>query len=118
MPRKSKTPPALARVIMERYPAQIAHLENKLHIKRTVPVECQSDHIKEQTEAEMVAFLRGYQTCLEDAMHEAKCYAGFNNYGPQEVHAGGHTARTQVREGDPDFIEWRRLYYTNGIAKA
>jgi hypothetical protein len=113
MPRKSKTPPALARVITERYPVYLAHTEEKLRVLRTVPPENQADHIRGKTEAEIIARLEGYQACLEDAMHEANCYAGFNHYGPAEP-CGNSTVRHSVREGEPGYEPWRKLYYTRG----
>lgn len=115
---KRKTPPALAEVIMKRHPEVIAHLEEMLRVKRTVPVESQAEHVRDRTEAEMVAFVNGYSACLEAVMHEFNCYAGFHNYGPPvttEKHLG--TTRYQVPPTHPDYLEWRRLYYTNGIAK-
>ena len=124
---KRKTPPALARVIMERQPEVIAHLEEMLRVKRTVAVENQAPHVRDRTEAEMVAFVNGFSACLEAVMHEFNCYAGFHNYGPvvkDVAQSLGNTpalvshSRHSVAPGHPDYLEWRRLYYTNGIAKS
>lgn len=119
---KRKTPPALARVIMERQPEIIAHCEEMMRVKRTLPLDCQADHVKNRTEAEMVAFVNGYNACLEAVMHEFNCYAGFQNYGPLRViKREGQpdcTARTGLGPDHPDYLEWRKMYYTNGIAKA
>lgn len=117
---KRKTPPPLARVIMERQPQVIAHLEEMLRVKRTVAPENQAPHVRDRTEAEMVAFVDGVNACLEMVMHEFGCYAGFHNYGPLKHHepapqAG--TSRSAVGPTHPDYLEWRKLYYTNGIAK-
>ena len=113
MSKKSKTPEALARVIMERHAAQIAHTEELLRVKREVPVENQADHVRAKTEAEIVAFTNGYSACLEQVMHEFNCYAGFHWFGPKDADGG----RRVVSSESPDYLEWRRLYYTNGIAK-
>lgn len=115
---KRKTPAPLAEVIMTRQPEVIAHLEEMLRVKRTVPAENQAPHVRDRSEAEMAAFVNGFNACLEVVMHEFNCYAGFHNYGlpkTSEKHLG--TARHQVAPGDPEFEEWRKLYYTNGIAK-
>lgn len=115
---KRKTPPALAEVIMTRQPAVIEHCEEMLRVKRTVAVENQADHVRDRSEAEMVAFVNGFNACLEAVMHEFNCYAGFHNYGPmQGTDPRLGTARHQVAPGHPDYLEWRKLYYTNGIAK-
>lgn len=117
---KRKTPPALAEVIMHRQPEVIAHCEEMLRVKRTQPVESQADHVRNRTEAEMVAFVNGFNACLEVVMHEFNCYAGFHNYGPPvpgSAAFGELPARYSVPPGHPDFLEWRKLYYTNGIAK-
>lgn len=114
---KRKTPPELARVIMERHPGVIAHLEEMLRVKNTVAVENQAPHVRDRTVAEMVAFVNGYSACLEIVMHEFNCYAGFHNYGPVTKFAEGVTSRYQVPPDHKDFLEWRKLYYTNGIAK-
>ena len=120
---KRKTPPALARAIMERQPEVIAHLEEMLRVKRTVAVENQAPHVRDRTEAEMVAFVNGYSACLEAVMHEFNCYAGFQNYGPPRPLHGDNgalvgTSRAAIGPSHPDYLEWRKLYYTNGIAKA
>jgi hypothetical protein len=123
MTRKRKTPPELAKVIMERHPAVIEHLEEMLRLKRTLSEENQPRYVKGRTEAEMVAFVNGYSACLEEVMHVFKCYAGFHNYGPPVktyVSRPGSllsTVRHQVAPANPDYLEWRKLYYTNGIAK-
>lgn len=123
---KRKTPPALARVIMERHPQVIEHLEEMLRVKRTLPADQQADHVRNKTEAEMVAWVEGFSACLEAVMHEFNCYAGFHNYGPKQfvppvdlsVPATQRpTYRQIVPSRHPDYLEWRRLYYTNGIAK-
>lgn len=116
---KRKTPPALARVIMERQPEVIAHLEEMLRVKRTLPLDCQADHVKNRSEEEMVAFVNGFNACLEAVMHEFNCYAGFQNFGPRTTANsldGVSLSRTSVGPKDPDYLEWRKLYYTNGIA--
>lgn len=124
---KRKTPPALARVIMERQPDVIAHLEEMLRVKRTYPADQQADHVRNRTEAEMVAFVNGYNACLEAVMHEFNCYAGFHNYGPVVKNVAAvlgnspalvSQSRHSVAPSHPDYLEWRKLYYTNGIAKA
>lgn len=109
---KRKTPKALAAVVITRHRLQIEHTEELLRVKRTVPVENQADHVKRLTEEQIVARMEGYNTCLEDAMHESNCYAGFHNYGPKQADG----ARYQVPPGSEDFLDWRRIYYTNGIA--
>lgn len=117
---KRKTPPALARVIMDRQPEVIAHCEEMLRVKRTFAPENQAPHVRDRTEAEMVAFVNGVNACLEMVMHEFGCYAGFHNYGPLKRNAPGSeggTSRSAVGPADPDYLEWRKLYYTNGIAK-
>jgi len=91
----------------------LSYTEEKLRIKRTVPVEYQGEHIRGKTEGEMTAFMEGYAACLEDAMHEARCYAGFHWYGPVDANGGRHA----VNDTSPDYLPWRKLYYTNGIAK-
>lgn len=134
MSRKAKTPPALARVIMERHAAVIDHLDEMLHIKRTLPVDQQAPHIRDRTEAEMVAYVDGFNACLEAAMHEFNCYAGFSYAGPVRIDpVHGHQSRdlfnnSEAREAQeyyqtgiekaPRFAGWRRVYYTNGIAKS
>lgn len=121
--KKCKTPAALARVLMERHPAIIEHTEEKLRVKRTIPVESQGEHIRAQSEGEMAAFAEGYAAALADVQHEFNCYAGFQHYGPavrtivskpEEVPG---TVRHSVSQDDGNYLSWRRLYYTNGIAK-
>lgn len=121
MSRKRKTPKELARVIMERYVAMIEMTEERIRVKREVPVENQADHIRNTTEAEMVARMEGYSSCLEDTMHEFNCYGGFHNYGPKVQHVEDgkivYSGRHSVSEKDADYLPWRKLYYTRGIAK-
>lgn len=116
MARKRKTPKHLAEVIMIRQPNYLAHTENLLRVKM-LPLENQGDHVKKLTEAEIIARMDGYNSALEDAMHEAGCYAGFMNVGPEVIGPGGVKIRTQARLTDPEFREWRRAYFTNGIAR-
>lgn len=108
---------------MDRHNAMIEMTEERLRVKREVPVENQADHIRNTTEAEMVARMEGYSSCLEDTMHEFNCYGGFHYCGPvvkiplREPGSIPSTVRYSVAEGHPDYLPWRRLYYTRGIAK-
>ncbi len=133
MTRKRKTPAPLAEVLMVRHEELLTHLEEKLRVKRTVPVENQADHIRDATEAEMIARMDGYNACLEDVMAAFKCYAGYSYAGPTRIDpATGWKSRSLFDSGEaaeadqfyktditkaPRFAEWRRMYYTNGIAK-
>ena len=77
-----------------------------------------ADHVRHRTETEMVAFVNGFNACMEVVMHEFNCYAGFHHYGPKvaaDVTNAGPTARYSVGPDHPDYLEWRKLYYT--IAK-
>lgn len=125
---KRKTPPALAEVIMYRQPEVVKATEERLRVKALYGNN--PDHIAEwlvnKTEAEIVSFMEGYNACLEAVMHEFNCYAGFHWYGPEkdaepvDLSVPAHQrakVRTQVRGDDPEFRDWRKLYYTNGIAK-
>lgn len=116
MPRKAKTPKPLAEVIMVDFPIVIERLEEMLRVKGAVPTENQGEHIRDKTEAEMIAFVNGYAACLERIMCEFNCYVGFQYYGPQTAHADGIKSRHVITKASTDFAEWRRLYYTNGIA--
>lgn len=119
---KRKTPPALAEVIMNRQPETIAWIEEKIRVKG-LPVDQQAEHIQRQTLGEMAAFMDGYNACLEEVMHRFNCYAGFHHYGEPTVTPQSSpgtvpgTVRYQVSESHPQYRPWRKLYYTNGIAK-
>lgn len=133
MARKRKTPPELAQVLMKRHEELLDHLEEMLRVKHEVPVENQASHIRDRTEAEMIARMDGYNACLEDVMRAFNCYAGFSYAGPTRIDpATGYKSRslfdsTEAAEADsyyktditkaPRFAEWRRLYFTNGITK-
>lgn len=112
---KRKTPPALADVIMHRQPETLAWIEEKMRVKG-LPVDQQAEHIQRQTLGEMAAFMDGYNACLEEVMHRFNCYAGFMYAGPRQ-RVGGVESRRSVGPDDTSYREWRRLYYTNGIAK-
>lgn len=111
-----KTPKALAEVLMVKQPAQLEWTEQLLRTK-DLPLENQMPWLQKMTKEEIVARMDGYNTALEDMLHSANCYAGFNHYGPQTVHADGTKSRTSVRSDDPEYRGWRRLYYSNGVAK-
>jgi hypothetical protein len=120
---KRRTPHELAEVIMHRHAEVIAHAEEKIRVKRTVPLENQAEHVRNASEEEIVAFVEGYSACLETVMHAFNCYAGFHHYGPQKpaepipVTGSPIMVRRQTTQGQPDYQPWRRLYYTNGITK-
>lgn len=112
---KRKTPPALAEVIMHRQPEVLNWIEEKMRVK-TLPTDQQAEHVQKQTVGEMVAYMDGYNACLEEVMHRFNCYAGFMYAGPRQ-RVGGVESRRSVGPDDTSYREWRRLYYTNGIAK-
>lgn len=118
--RKCLTPKPLARVIMDRQPEVIARLEENLR-KKAQAQAAGDEWLATRTEGELVAFMEGYNACLETVMHEFNCYAGFNNYGPQvpqtENDGSVTKSRRAIGPSDPDYLAWRKLYYTNGIAK-
>ena len=119
MTRKRKTPPELARVIMERHAATIEHVESNLNVKRKYP-SAQAQWLKDKTEAEIIAWMNGYSACLEEVMFEFNCYAGFQHVGPKTTENsidGKSYSRDVIDRTHPEFEEWRRSYYTNGIAK-
>lgn len=102
--------------MFERYDLALKHLEECLRVKATWPVEDQAEHIQRQTESEILARFDGYQRCMEDMLHEHNCYAGFMYVGEIQRHEGS-TSRQSVGLDHPEFREWRRTYFTNGIAK-
>lgn len=116
MARKCKTPAPLAEVIMQRHPDTLAWIEEKMRVKQ-LPVDQQAPHVQRQTEGEMAAYMDGYNACLETVMHAFNCYAGYHHYGVAIKAPDGTTARTTVSEKDSEYREWRKLYYTRGIAK-
>lgn len=131
---KRKTPKELANVLMTRHEQVLDHCDEMLRVKRTVELENQAEHIRNRTPEEMIAFVNGYNACLEAVMHEFGCYAGFSYAGPtreQEDSAGNkYKSRSLFDPGEykeaevfyktditqaPRFAEWRKMYYTNGI---
>lgn len=115
MPVKRKTPKALAEVIMTRQPEVLNWIEEKMRVK-TLPLSQQAPHVQEQTVGEMTAYMDGYNACLEEVMHRFNCYAGYMHVGPRQ-RLGGVESRNSVGPNDTSYREWRRVYYTNGIAK-
>lgn len=113
---KKKTPPALAEMILKDLPERLAQLESALRVKEKYP-DNQTDWLREKSKEELIAQFEGFCAGLETAMYRFNCYAGYFYVGPARLNADGSEHREGVREGDPDYRPWRKLYYTNGIAR-
>lgn len=118
---KRKTPKALAEVLMVRHPDYIQCIDDMLYAKQA-PLECQAEHIRRLSEQAIVARAEGYNAAIAHMLHEANCYAGFYHVGKRKAKRCNDGVLAYywegVREGDPEYAEWRIRYYTNGIAKS
>lgn len=120
MAQKRKTPPAIAELILVKYPAQISYVEELIRVKTSVAPENQGRHVREGNPDQWIGRLEGYQCAMEDAMHKANCYAGFMYVGAERltIHEDGTESKSRFSVGidHPEFREWRRVYFTNGLA--
>lgn len=114
----AKTPKILQEAIAQ-YERAVTHTEELIRVKHTVPEENQAQHVRDGFDALWIARLEGQWVLLEYLLHQAKCYAGFMYVGrPKYQLIEGTsppqytTARYGVTLQDPDFADWRRVYFT------
>ena len=112
---KKKTPAFLVELI-SRHMDAVYHLDELLRVKRTVRPENQGAHIREKTEAELIAHLQGKTAMLEDALFCYGCYGGFCYRGPKKMvrlpNCDTFIMSDVIDPKHPDFQEWRRDYFT------
>ncbi len=107
----AKTPAKIANLIT-RHQDRIEWIADILRVKRTLPLENQADHVRDNSEDYWIGMAVGANATLEEALHEHKCYAGFMHVGEPKRNASGVTSWTGVKEGDPEYADWRRHYFT------
>lgn len=119
MSRKAKTPKALAEILLTKQPEYVAYTEELLRAKK-LPFENQAEHVQRLTAEQIVARMDGYNAAVESMIHEANCWGGFMYVGEPRVQQNSDGTKTVSRSGvgvrDPEFREWRRVYFTRGIA--
>lgn len=113
MSQKRKTPKHLVELI-QRHADFVDYADERIRVKTTVPEENQADHIKGITVAEIEAQATGAWVMLENALMAYGCYAGFCYVGLKVRENGAYVWRG-VPPSHPEFKEWRRHYYTNGV---
>jgi hypothetical protein len=110
MAQRKKTPKHLVEFI-QRHEDYVDYANERIRVKTTVPVENQGDHIKRITVAEIEGQATGYWVAVEAALMAYGCYAGYSYVGRKVSDGHGKAHWTYVKPGDPDFAEWRRVYY-------
>lgn len=110
MSRKCKTP-AKVLELMEQQQSHMRWITDLLHTKRTVPLENQADHVKENTQEYWIGIARGINMMLEVALMAHKCYAGFSYQARLPlVLANGESYIPTIGPNDADYASWRVKY--------
>lgn len=97
----------IMRLAIEQYAEALAHTEELIRVKATVPVENQADHVRNGTPELWIARLEGQSVMLEHLLHRSNCYHGF--FYVTERKRQDET-RYAIGTDHPDFAEWRRDY--------
>lgn len=108
MTAKRKTPKYLIDLIAYQQD-MMRYVDDSLRSKRTVPEECQPDHISSKPEDYWIGMANGVNTMLEQALCNVNCYRGFS-YQARKANADGIIP--MVGPEDSTYEEWRRYYYT------
>lgn len=97
---------------MTRQQATMRHVDEVLRVKRTVPPESQVNYIKEKSEEYWVGLADGVNAVMEEALHRANCYAGFQYQSDKPVELpSGDNFYPPTSHTRPDYVGWRRVYY-------
>lgn len=112
MARKKQTPTHLINLITR----AIIHGEyvtEILRVKANVPVENQAEHVTRHTAEYWITLHEGYNTAVEDALHEYGCYHGFSYLvaTPQTIDGSDQKFTPTCGPDHPEFAEWRRKYH-------
>ena len=116
MSQKKNTPKHLVELI-ERHANYVDHVEERIRVKATVPVENQADHIRNGNPDLWIGRAEGFWVALEAALMAYGCYAGYMNVGFKKRHADGSTSRESVGPDHPEYRDWARVYFTCNVTK-
>lgn len=107
--------PKYAREMIEEHSRAVEWVEECIRAK-ALPIENQAAHIQEGHEQLWVARLEGQAVALESLLFKAHCYAGFCHFSEPKIQLGYDGVYTKSRHSvgfdDPEYRDWRRLYYT------
>jgi len=108
----------LLATMIEQHANLVKHTEEMLRVKRQVPVENQSDEVRDRTEGEIIAHVNGASGFLETVLVKSGNYEGYAYVAPPIMHGDGEiewrrlVADTgRMIEDTPGYAEWRRFYY-------
>ncbi len=111
----AKTPKSVV-ALMANQQALMDHITEVLRVKRETPIEYQASHVRDKSEEYYIGLADGTNSMLENALHQHKCYAGFFYMGVTKKNWDGSSHCQSTGPGKSDYAEWRRMYYTNGLA--
>ena len=101
MTTKRKTPASLVEILANQQRA-VAYTTESLYVKANIPIENQSELIRNASKESIIAFMEGMNAMLEQVLTQFNCYVGFY-----------YQKSSGLRLNDissPDFAEWRRNY--------